>query len=234
MVWLLWAYTTWLTNWLDPARIPVRLLLLGLMLVCLVMSAALPRAFGDSGLLIGGAYAVMQVGRGLFAVWALRGQALLANFQRILAWCCVSGALALAGGITPSLVARAAFWLAAAVVDLMGGVAGFWTPWHGRSTTLEWDIEGGHFAERCQAFILIALGESIVVIGATLASLLGPLSGTYPDRAATITAFVVAFAGSAALWWVISTAVPTRAPGRSLNRLILAVLAGRPTTSFTR
>jgi low temperature requirement protein LtrA len=24
MVWLLWAYTTWLTNWLDPERIPVR------------------------------------------------------------------------------------------------------------------------------------------------------------------------------------------------------------------
>src|ERR1700684_2696061 len=46
MVWLLWAYTTWLTNWFDPDKIPVRLLLLlGLMLVSLVMSAALPDAF---------------------------------------------------------------------------------------------------------------------------------------------------------------------------------------------
>ena len=34
--------------------------------------------------------------------------------------------------------------------------------------TSDWTIEGGHFAERCQAFILIALGESIVIIGATL------------------------------------------------------------------
>ena len=47
MVWLLWVYTTWVTNWLDPERIPVRLLLLGLMLVSLVMSAGLPQAFGD-------------------------------------------------------------------------------------------------------------------------------------------------------------------------------------------
>ena len=74
MVWLLWAYTTWVTNWLHPDRIPVRTLLLGLMLISLVVSAALPQAFGNSGLLIGGAYAVMQVGRSLFAVWALRGE----------------------------------------------------------------------------------------------------------------------------------------------------------------
>src|SRR3984957_221396 len=74
MVWLLWAYTTWLTNWFDPDKIPVRLLLLGLMLVSLVMSAALPDAFRSSGLLVGGAYLVMQVGRSLFAVLALRGE----------------------------------------------------------------------------------------------------------------------------------------------------------------
>src|ERR1017187_10833997 len=52
MVWLLWAYTTWVTNWLDPGRIPVRLLLLALMLISLVMSAALPLAFRASGLLV--------------------------------------------------------------------------------------------------------------------------------------------------------------------------------------
>jgi low temperature requirement protein LtrA len=214
MVWLLWAYTTWVTNWLDPDRIPVRSLLLGLMLVSLVMSAAVPRAFSDSGLLIGGAYALMQVGRSMFAVWALPGQALQRNFQRILVWCCLSGALALAGGLTPATFPRASLWLAAVAVDLLGGVAGFWTPWLGRSTTQEWDIEGGHFAERCQAFVLIALGESIVVIGATLAGLLGPMSGTYSHRAAIIAAFGVAFVGSAALWWVYFDRSADEAAGR--------------------
>src|ERR1700728_1212187 len=58
MVWLLWAYTAWVTNWLDPEQTPVRLLLLGLMLVSLVMSAGLPEAFTDGGVLVGGAYAV--------------------------------------------------------------------------------------------------------------------------------------------------------------------------------
>jgi low temperature requirement protein LtrA len=202
MVWLLWSYTTWVTNWLDPERIPVRVLLLFLMLVGLAMSAALPRAFGDSGLLIGVAYAVMQIGRSVFTVWAMQGQPLQRNFQRILAWCCVSGALAIAGGLTASVYPRALFWVLAVGVDVLGGVFGFYTPGLGRSTTAEWDIEGGHFAERCQGFILIALGESIVVIGATLARLLRPLAQPGADRAATVAAFVIAFVGSAALWWL--------------------------------
>ena len=210
MVWLLWAYTTWVTNWFDPAKIPVRLLLIALMLVSLVMSAALPDAFAGSGLLVGSAYAVSQIGRSAFAVAGLRGQPrgsdyqpLARNYQRILVWCIVSGALALAGGLAPAVLPRALLWLAAAGVDLLGGAVGFYTPGLGRSSTEEWNIEGGHFAERCQAFILIALGESIVVIGATLAGLLpGPLARPGADHAPTLLAFLVAFGGSAAYWWL--------------------------------
>jgi low temperature requirement protein LtrA len=206
MVWLLWAYTTWVTNWFDPDRIPVRLLLIALMLISLVMSAALPSAFRSAGLIVGAAYAVMQIGRSAFAVVALRRQAarsgpvpLERNFERILAWCAVSGTLALAGGLVDSVPPRALLWLAAVSVDFAGGIVGFYTPWLGRSTTQEWDIEGGHFAERCQAFILIALGESIVVTGATLAD---ELARSGPHHATTVLAFVIAFAGSAALWWL--------------------------------
>ena len=90
-VWLAWAYTTWVTNWLDPERIAVRLMLVTLMLVSLVMSAALPEAFTARGLAVGGGYAAMQVGRSVFAVAALRGERLQRNFERILAWCLVPG-----------------------------------------------------------------------------------------------------------------------------------------------
>ena len=97
MVWLAWAYTTWVTNWMDPERIEVRLLLVVLALLSLAMSAALPRAFDDLGWVVGASYAVQQVGRSVFMVVALRGP-LQRNFERILAWCAVSGALAVAGG----------------------------------------------------------------------------------------------------------------------------------------
>ena len=197
MVWLVWAYTTWVTNWMDPERIEVRLLLVVLMLVSLAMSAALPRAFGgpdgDLGWVVGAAYAVQQIGRSVFMVAALRGP-LQRNFERILAWCTVSGALALAGGLAGG-AARDVLWVLAVAVDVAGGLAGFATPRLGRSLTSDWTIAGGHFAERCQAFILIALGESIVIIGATLSGI-GRITGT------VVAAFVVAFAGSVALWWL--------------------------------
>jgi low temperature requirement protein LtrA len=196
MVWLVWAYTAWVTNWLDPERMPVRLLLIGLVLVALVMWAAIPEAFGTRGLIIGVGYAVAQIGRSIFAVVALRGRPLQRNFQRILVWCLVSGALAVAGGLV-SGPARGWLWLAAVGVDLLGGVAGFYTPGLGRSATTEWTIEGNHLAERCQAFILIALGESIVVIGASLSHLLAS-----HVTAAEAGAFLTAVIGSVGLWWL--------------------------------
>jgi low temperature requirement protein LtrA len=194
MVWLVWSYTTWVTNWLDPQRMAVRLLLVVLMLISLAMSASLPRAFEDLGLWVGGAYAAQQVGRTIFMVIALRGHPLQANFERILAWCVVSSVLALGGGFAHG-PARELLWLGAVCVDLAGGLAGFATPWLGRSRTADWTIEGGHIAERCQGFILIALGESIVIIGTTLA-------GVKSVTPATVTGFVVAFATSVTLWWL--------------------------------
>jgi low temperature requirement protein LtrA len=193
MVWQVWSYTTWVTNWLDPQQMAVRLLLVVLMLISLAMSVSLPRAFEDLGLWVGGSYAVQQIGRTVFTVVALRGHRLQANYERILAWCMVSGALAVAGGLVHGS-ARYLLWLLAVSWDLVGGVVGFYTPGLGRSRTSDWTIEGGHFAERCQAFMLIALGESIVIIGATLSE--------KPVSAANVTAFVVAFVGAVALWWV--------------------------------
>ncbi len=194
MVWLAWAYTTWVTNWLDPERIAVRLLLLALVPASLVLSAALPDAFGARGLAVGAAYAAMQIGRSAFVVVALNGQQLQRNYQRILAWCAVSGTLAILGGLTAGH-ARELLWVGAVGVNLAGGMAGFYTPGLGRSSTADWTIEGGHFAERCQAFILIALGESIVVIGTTL-------SGLHRISGAEIGAFAAALLGSVGLWWL--------------------------------
>ncbi len=194
MIWLGWSYTMWLTNWLDPGHISVRLLLLALMLTSLVFSSGIPDAFGARGLAVGGAYAAMQIGRSAFAVVALRGDKLQRNFERILAWCVVSGTLAIIGGLQHGL-AREVLWLLAVSVDMAGSATGFYVPGLGRSTTKDWNIDGQHIAERCQSFVLIALGESVVVIGAGLAS--GPNIGLRE-----LAAIVVAFAGSVGLWWV--------------------------------
>jgi low temperature requirement protein LtrA len=64
----------------------------------------------------------------------------------------------------------------------------------GRSTTADWQIAGGHMAERCALFMIVALGESILVTGTTYSEL-----DSSPLRLA---ALIVAFAGSVALWWI--------------------------------
>src|SRR5919108_471478 len=70
-VWWSWNYTTWTTNELDTETIPVRLLLLALMLVSLLMSVAIPDAFGEHALLFAGSYVAIQVGRHAFLTFAV-------------------------------------------------------------------------------------------------------------------------------------------------------------------
>jgi low temperature requirement protein LtrA len=193
VVWWAWQYTTWFTNWFDPDALQVRLTLVAVMLASLVMSVAIPEAFGERGLMFALAYVAIQVGRTAFAVLALgESHPLGGGFRRILCWFAASGVLWVAGALLEG-EARYALWLLALAVDYSGPVAGYWTPGLGRSRTEEWTIEGTHFAERCQLIVIIALGESILVTGTAF--------GEIEASTATVTAFVVAFVGSAALWW---------------------------------
>jgi low temperature requirement protein LtrA len=126
-VWLVWVYTVAVTNYLDPERMPVRLLLQALMLLSLVLSAALPTAFGTGGLEVAGAFVTMQLGRTIFGIVALRGEALQRTFVRLLAWNIVSGCLWLLGAVWPAQV-REWVWALAIAIDLLGAAFGFYLP----------------------------------------------------------------------------------------------------------
>jgi low temperature requirement protein LtrA len=198
VVWGVWVYTAWFTNWFDPDSLAVRLVLVAVMLASLVMSVAIPEAFGKRGLMFALAYVAIQVGRTAFTFIALRkslggSHPLSRTFQRILTWFVGAGVLWIIGGLLDA-EARYAVWLLALAVDYSGPVVGYYIPGLGRSRTQEWTIEGGHFAERCQLFVIIALGESILVTGTTF--------GQIEASTATVSAFVVAFLGSVALWWI--------------------------------
>src|ERR687886_435197 len=198
-VWWAWVYTTWVANWFDPDRLPVRLMLVAVMLASLVMSVAIPDAFGERGLMFALAYVTIQVGRTVFVVIALnkslgRSHSLSRNFQRIMFWLLASGVFWIIGGLLEG-EARYVLWALALAVEYAAPVYGFYTPGLGRSTTETWStVEGGHAAERCQLFVIIALGESILVTGTTF--------GEIETSVATVAAFVVVFLGSVALWWI--------------------------------
>jgi low temperature requirement protein LtrA len=194
-VWWVWVYTTWVTNWLDPERTAVRACLLVLMLAGLVLSSSIPRAFAQHGLAFAGAYASIQVGRTLFFLWAVRGGPvhLRANFHRILSWFALSALFWLAGGFA-SDAARFTLWAAALLLEFMAPWCYFYVPGLGRSRTTDWDVDPHHLAERCALFVIIALGESLLVTGATFSEL--AWNGT------TVIAFAADFLGSVAMWWI--------------------------------
>jgi low temperature requirement protein LtrA len=194
-VWWVWVFTSWITNWLNPEKTPVRLLLFAMMLGGLVLSTSIPKAFEERGLWFAIAYAAMQVGKTIF-LWLStppsRPRARM-NAIRIAAWLSVSAIFWIAGGVMEGQ-SRLVLWAIALVIEYISPAVRFWIPRYGASSVADWMIEGGHMAERCALFIIIALGESIVVIGATFAEL------TWTTE--NVLAFVSAFVGSLAMWWI--------------------------------
>lgn len=195
-IWWVWVFTTWISNWLDPEQTPVRLMLLVLMLAGLLLSASIPHAFDTLGLAFAGAYVAMQLLRTLFALWAVyrHDAALTLNFWRMLVWLTVAGGLWLAGGLSDDYVRRLLLWSAALLVEYTSPSLGFWVPALGRSSTRDWNIEGEHLAERCGLFVIIALGESILLTGQNFSE------GEW--NASTVAAMLVAFLTSVTMWWL--------------------------------
>jgi low temperature requirement protein LtrA len=195
VVWWSWNYTTWVTNELDPDAIPVRLLLIGLMLASLVMSVAIPEAFGGRGLLFAGAYVVIQVGRHTFLTFASGRPGTIERTRagEILIWFIVAGVFWLAGALADG-PARTLLWLVALAIDYAGPLFVYRVPGFPRLNHVVWEVDSRHFAERFQLFVIIALGESIVITGATATD----LDLTF----VRLLAFGLAFIASAAMWWL--------------------------------
>src|SRR5262249_2278785 len=92
-----WYMIAWGSNWLEPDRLPVRLLLVGLMFASLPMSTSIADAFDGRAWLFVTGYLLIQVGRSVFLIVALRGRALGEHFVNNLVWELVAGALWVAG-----------------------------------------------------------------------------------------------------------------------------------------
>jgi low temperature requirement protein LtrA len=195
VVWWAWNYTAWVTNELDPDSIAVRMVLIWLMLLTLVLAIAIPDAFDERALLFAGSYVAIQVSRHVFLTFfaASPGTIERERAGRILFWFVVAGIFWIAGAFAAGEV-RAALWLLALAVDLTAPLHFYSIPGRPRLSHRTWNVETAHFAERFQLFMIIALGETIVVTGATTAGLDLDL--------ARMAAFALAFASTAALWWL--------------------------------
>jgi low temperature requirement protein LtrA len=188
-----WYMTAWGANWLDPDRLPVRLLLVGLMFASLLMSVGIDDAFGGRAWLFVTGYLVLQIGRATFLIVALRGRAQGGHFVNVLIWELLAGVLWVAGAIAAG-DARLVLWGLATATAYAGGWALHWLPGRGRRVDLEHsEIAGGHLVERFRLFFIIALGETVLTMGTAFTS--------EPFDLERLLALAIAFTGTVALWW---------------------------------
>lgn len=193
VVWWAWVYTTWATSWLNPERGWVRALMLVLMVLGMLMSSAIPEAFTARAVLFAVALVALQLTRSVFTifVFARRHPDHAVNFVRITIWHAAAGALWIWGALAPEQQ-RLWIWLVALVVDYAGPRIRFWVPGLGASSLDTWNVSGEHMAERVSLFLIIALGESIIVTGVAFsAGGLNWLNGV---------AFLAAFVSTVLMW----------------------------------
>lgn len=195
-VWWLWINTTWATNRLDPDAAPVRFAMFALLGGSFVLSMALPRAFEDRALAFVLPYVAMQVGRTLFSARSLgrhaEGRQARASLRQAV-WFAGSGVLWVAGALAEADM-RVNLWALALGVELGAPWLGYAVPGLGREGSRDLDVEGEHLSERCGLFIIIALGETLLVTGVRAAEL------TWTPTA--VAAIATAVAGSLAMWWI--------------------------------
>lgn len=180
-------YWTWVgssvqTNLRDVALLPTRLAIFAVALGGLLMAMAVPQAYADRGLLFGAAYFGGRLVLGLVAVSG--GRWSISPFTVAMF---VSGPLLLLGGFLP-IPARTIVWAVAALIDLS-------TPTVLKRRLAALHFEPGHLSERFGLFVLIAIGETVVAIGA-------PAAASDHLSAAALLAVVAAFVVAGGLWWV--------------------------------
>jgi low temperature requirement protein LtrA len=177
-----WVGTSVHCNLHDTDNATDRAGILALALCALFMAIAVPHAYAQRGVLFGGAYFTL---RAILAVLYFRGRRVTLVTPLVAA--CVTGPLMLAGGLVP-VPARTVLWGLAAVVDLA-------TPRVLRRRLMAVAFDAGHLVERFGLFVIIALGESVVDIGASAAR-------ADELALAMILAVAASFVLAAGLWWV--------------------------------
>ena len=205
-VWWGWGAYAWLTNALHSDDGLARFGLLSAMAAMLIAALAVPGAFSDDAVIFGVAYfAVRAIHIAVYTYGApeveIRGAIVNLAPGLLLAPALLIVAGLLDGG------ARAGLWIVALLID-------YGTPYLR-------DVEGfrvsaSHFAERFGLIVIIALGESIVALGAGPSDLTGPV----------IVAAIAAIALAGAQWWayfdvvsIVAERKLSEAKGVEQNRL---------------
>lgn len=184
LIWWAWTQFTWALNAANTDHHEIRLGTLASTGVAFVMATSVEQAFSDQALWFAVPYVVVRLlGLGLY--YRVAADSEHRRAVAVFALASLPGlAAVIVGGVTdPSL--RSWIWLGAIVLDVLAAWIG------GRRGG--WNLHAGHFAERHGLIVIIALGESLILAGAAVAS--------EPRTAGFVSVGATAVAATCLLWW---------------------------------
>ena len=211
-LWWAWVGYAWLTSAVDPEEGIVRIAIFVAMAGFLVAALCVPGAFDESGVLFAGAYAVVRLAQ-LYLLFlagaddaALRRSVVTGLLGSTLIGVALIAVAAFADGPLQGIL-----WALAIGLDMAG-------PYLFGSEG--WKLVPSHFAERHGLIVIIALGESIVAIGAGVEA--GLSTGV-------VVAAVVGIAIAATQWWLYFDVVALVA-----ERRLVQATAGKEQNEIAR
>lgn len=212
VMWWAWTGYTWLTSVIDPEEGLVRLALAVAIAGLMVCALCIPDVFNTNGVLFVAAYTIVRLMQlGLFIQASIDEPALRKSILGLAAATVVaSGLLFTSTGLDGYW--QAGLWGLALIVDFAGGLIG---------DPSGWKLNPRHFSERHGLIIIIALGESIVAVGAGAADV--------ELTAAVVAAAVLGTFLAFAMWWLYFEVV-----SHAVARHLVDAEVGRPQNTLAR
>jgi low temperature requirement protein LtrA len=215
VIWWAWASFAWLGNTAGTDEGLFRVTLFAAAGAMLIVAIAVPHAFGHDALAFGIAYAIVRALHiGAYAILGRDDPELAFVVRRLARSMLPAALLLLLAGVVDGPI-RTACWILAIVIEVGGlflfGVDG-------------WKVEAGHMAERHGLIVIIALGESIVALGAGAEG--------HPLDTGTIVAVLLGITVAFAMWWAYFDVVALVA-ARRFQRAVGAERARMARDSYT-
>ncbi|WP_262282964.1 low temperature requirement protein A [Micromonospora sp. MA102] len=207
-VWWTWSITSTTTDFYNPDQRPIQAILMVTMLGAVVTAAAL--AVDSHALVFAAGYVIPHLVRGVVLVTVLHRQHPMAERRaaRFLFWFVISSFFWVGGALLPHDWSWA-LWAVAVTIDYVSAAARYPTPGLGRVPFAQYEKTTDHLGERYQQFIILALGDVILVPTLEI--------NRSEFTLARSAAFVTAFASMLLLWQIYvlraGSIVRTTAPG---------------------
>ena len=186
LVWWAWTQFTWALNAADTTHPGVQLTTLVSTAVAFVMAIALPQAFGDRAIWFAVPYVLVRtIGLVLYMRVAAAADPGQQRAVKTFGTVSLGGLVAvLAGGVAGNET-QYWLWAMAILLDVVAAMVG--------ARSDRWNLHPAHFVERHGLFVIIALGETLIVAAG------GVINASW-DLAALGVA-ILAVAITCALWW---------------------------------